>query len=426
MSNWNLSRRDVLRLGAASLLASGTSVPLFLARTAHAVAAEPGSRSKGRVLVVVQLDGGNDGLNTVVPYKDDAYRKARPRLQLPEKAVLKIDDRVAFHPALTRFGKLLEGRQLAVVQSVGYPNPNRSHFESMAVWHTARLAGFGGGQQGRPPDTPGWLARAMDAGRAGAGGDVPAIHVSSEVLPQALAGGQRHVPSLASLEQFRRRLGLPDGASATAQRAALDRVASGGHGRPGSLLSFVSGSAALTYQSSARLEGILAAGPTAGYPEEFGLARRLQLIAQLIKAGLSTPIYYTQLGGFDTHKAQAFDHQYLLSELGASVEAFVADLVKSGEAGRVVVLVFSEFGRRLAENGSAGTDHGTAAPLFLVGPAVKPGLHGPYPNLRDLDEGGDPKFAIDFRRVYAALLDRWLGCPSEKVLGARFEPVPIV
>jgi uncharacterized protein (DUF1501 family) len=410
----NLSRRDLLRLGTSSLVACGAGVPLFLARTAGAVA-PPGT--SGRVLVVVQLDGGNDGLNTVVPFKDDDYRKARPRLQIAEKAVLKIDGSVGFHPSLTDFAKLLEAGQLAVVQSVGYPNPNRSHFESMAIWHTAKL--------GAGSDAPGWLARLLDATPAPPGGDVPAIHLNSaaQPQPQALVGGQRHVPSLASLEQFRRRLGIPESAGAREQRAALDQLARREHGRPGSLLSFVERCAALSYTSSARLEKV-AAGPGPAYPP-FGLARRLRVIAQLIKAGLTTSIYYTQLGNFDTHSTQAATHAGLLFELGSSLRAFLGDLGKSGEGRRVVVLVFSEFGRRLAENASAGTDHGTAAPLFLAGPAVKGGLHGPYPDLRDLADG-DPKFAIDFRRVYATLLEGWLGCPAEKVLGAKFAHLPLL
>jgi uncharacterized protein (DUF1501 family) len=414
----NLSRRDLLRLGTSSLLAYGSGVPLFLAHTARAIAAEPGARTRGRVLVVVQLDGGNDGLNTVVPFQDDAYRKARPRLRVSEKAILKIDDRVGFHPALAGFAKLLESRQLAVVQSVGYPNPSRSHFDSMAIWHTAKL--------GARKDAPGWIARVLDATPTAPGGDAPAIHLSIGAQPQplALAGSQRHVPSLASLEQFHRRLGIPESAGAAEQRAALDRIAGRERGQPGSLLNFVARSVWLSYESSARFDHVVAAGSGAGYPPS-GLAQRLRVIAQLIKAGLTTSIYYTQLGSFDTHATQAGVHNGLLFELGASLQAFVTDLVKSGEGERVLVLVFSEFGRRLAENASAGTDHGTAAPLFLAGPAIHAGLHGPYPNLHDLDDGGDPKFAIDFRRVYTTLLDRWLGCPAEKVLGAKFDPLSL-
>jgi uncharacterized protein (DUF1501 family) len=272
---------------------------------------------------------------------------------------------------------------------------------------------------------PGWLARSLDATPVAPGGDVPALHVSGELLPQALAGSQRHVPSLASLEQFRRRLGVPRSAGAAEQRAALDRLSARERGKPGSLLQFVERSNVLTYTSSARLEGLRGGGGGAPYPEVYGLARRLKLVARLIKAGLTTSRYYTRLGGFDTHAGQANTHDGLLRELGASLQAFVNDLSAAGAGRRVVVLVFSEFGRRLGENASAGTDHGTAAPLFLVGPAVRAGLHGPYPNLRDL-EGGDPRFAIDFRRVYAALLERWVGCPAERVLGGTFDPLPVV
>jgi uncharacterized protein (DUF1501 family) len=412
------TRRDFLRLGTSTLLACGGGVPAFLARSAAALA-DGRPDAKGRILVVLQLDGGNDGLNTVVPYQDDAYRKHRPRLALPAKPLHKIDDRVALHPALRGFAKLLDARQLAVVQSVGYPNPNRSHFESMAIWHAARLQ--------RAGEAPGWLGRALDAQPAAPGGDAPALHISDATLPAALAGGQRHVPSLSSLEQFRRRLGVPAAAGASEQRVALDRLGGQPRGEPGSLLDFVQRNTVITYASSARLEGILngRAAPT-GYPDFYGLAHRLKLIAQLIKAGLTTSLYYTQLGGFDTHANQFGQHDNLLREVGDSLQAFLDDLHRSGEGQRVLVLVFSEFGRRLGENASGGTDHGTAAPVFLLGSPVKPGVHGPYPNLRDLDAGGDPKHALDFRQVYATVLDRWLGCPSEKVLGERFAHLSVL
>ena len=162
-----------------------------------------------------------------------------------------------------------------------------------------------------------------------------------------------------------------------------------------------------------------------GYPEFFGLAQRFRLIARLIKAGLTTSLYYTQLGGFDTHANQLGQHAALLQEVGSALQALLHDLDQSGEIRRVLVLVYSEFGRRLAENASGGTDHGTAAPVFLLGGSVRPGLHGPYPNLQDLADG-DPKHALDFRRVYATVLDRWLGCPSERVLGENFEHVAVV
>jgi uncharacterized protein (DUF1501 family) len=411
----NLTRRDVLHLGGSALLSCGAGVPLFLANSATALANNP-KRQRGRVLVIVQLDGGNDGLNTVVPFRDDTYRRLRPTLAVPANQVLRLNDDLGFHPSLTGFKRLYDDRKLAVVQSVGYPNPNRSHFESMAIWHTARLDPNRG--------TPGWLARCLDRGFSGSRRDAAALHVSPLLLPQALRGGMQHVPGLSLPEQLRRRLGMPE-PDAAAQRAALDQIAQRQHGVPGSLLQFVERTTVVSYASSARIERILRDAPTTAYPEFYGLARRLRLVAQLIKAGLETAIYYTELGGFDTHAAQFNSHAGLLREVGESLRAFVDDLHAAGEAERVLVLVFSEFGRRLAENGSAGTDHGTAAPVFLLGSAIRPGVHGPNPNLHDLADG-DPRFAIDFRRVYATILDRWLACPSEAVLGARYEHVPLI
>ncbi len=414
------TRREMMKLGlgTSALLASGQTIPLFLARSANALAGDRPA-AKGRILVVVQLDGGNDGLNTVVPYRDDEYKKRRPKLAIPAGEVKKIDDRVGLHPMLEPFAKLLEQERLAIVQSVGYPNPNRSHFESMAIWHTARTA--------VDKAAPGWLARALDR-RTGPDGDAAGLHIHEAFpLPGALAGGRQVVPSLARLEQFRRRLGMPQGDQAAAQVEALDRLARQDRGEPGSLLQFVERCSLITYTSSARLERLQQDHPAAkaDYPEFYGLARRLQLIAQLIKAGLTTTIYYTHLDGFDTHSGQLPQHANLMRELGQSLRAFLDDLQKSAESERVVVLVFSEFGRRLAENGSGGTDHGTAAPVFLLGQPVKAGLHGEHPNLTRLDDG-DPIQAVDFRRVYATLLDRWLDVPHRAVLGADFEPMPVL
>ena len=325
------------------------------------------------------------------------------------------------HPALGDFAKLLEQQRLAIVQSVGYPNPNRSHFESMAIWNTGR------------PDadkaTPGWLARAIDRRSASVAlGDTPGLHIhDASVLPRALEGGRQVIPSLARLEQFRRRLGVPEGANPVAQTEAIDRLDRESRGEPGSLLQFVERCRLITYASSARLERVRQDQPaaTSGYPDYYGLARRLQLIAQLIKAGLTTSIYYTQFDGFDTHGGQLQRHQQLLRELGISLRTFLDDLEKAHEADRVLVLVFSEFGRRLAENASGGTDHGTAAPVFLLGRPVKAGLHGPYPDLNHLVDG-DPRYAIDFRSLYATVLERWLDVPSRDVLGTAFETLPVL
>jgi uncharacterized protein (DUF1501 family) len=415
----NPTRREFIRLGLGSstLLACGTTVPEFLARSA--MAAPLGDRSTGRVLVVVELVGGNDGLNTVVPYADDAYGRNRPRLRIPAGSLHKLDDHVGLHPELGGLNDLWKKNELAIVQSVGYPNPNRSHFESEAIWYAGALDPEG--------NAAGWLNRGVARRATASDGDGSAIHVGDGELPGALRGDALSVASLDGLDQLVRRLGMPERDDTPAQRAALDRVTSLPRGEPGSHLQFIQRSQVVTFASSARIERILRAGQSESSPDYPGsaLGRRLRLVAQLIEAGLSTSVYYVQIDGFDTHRDQPGTHAALLSEFGDAVSAFFADLRRSREAGRVLLLAFSEFGRRLGENANLGTDHGTAAPVFLAGPSIKPGLHGPYPNLTDLEDG-DPRFAIDFRRVYATILDRWLGCPSRPVLGAEFPHLDLI
>jgi uncharacterized protein (DUF1501 family) len=409
------NRRDLLRLGlgAGSLVAAGAAAPAFLWRSASALATEKGESTKGRILVALYLAGGNDGLNTVVPYKDPEYPKLRPALHLARAPVHKINDRMALHPALDSWSKLLQMGQLAVIQGVGLPRANHSHFDSMNIWFTGRLD--------PQLDTPGWLARWADIRQARPGGDAPAVHVGVPPLPQALAGSRWQVPSLDRPERFRRRVGLAEANGAPALRKALDQVSADGQAREGSLLDYVQRSTAVTYTSSARLEKVFARGAgSEGYPPS-PLAQRLRLIAQIIKAGLHTSIYYTEQPGYDTHIDQAQNHERLLRELGGATRAFLDDLRKAGESKRVLMLLFSEFGRRVVARGN-GTDHGSGGPVFLLGDAVKPGLHGPYPDLGDLVDG-DLRPVIDFRRVYATVLDRWLGVSGAKVLGAKYQHV---
>jgi uncharacterized protein (DUF1501 family) len=413
------TRRELfqLGLGSSSLLACGTTVPAFLARSALALDDGPKREAGGPILVVIQLDGGNDGLNTVVPHGDDIYHKNRPKLALKAKDLKPVDDHIGLHPSLEPFAKLREEGQLAIIQSVGYPNPNRSHFESMAIWQTGRLHT---GQQ-----EPGWLARALDSGSEAPGGDAPGMHIAADALPQALRGGKHFVPSLATADQLHRRLGMPASDGASDQRAALDQIAGDSAINNNPLLQFVARSTVTTYASSARLEAVLHDDNTPEAPDSYPLTRRLRLIASMIKAGLSTSIYYTQLGGFDTHADQLNQHAGRLAELSRSVRTFLGDLDRSGDGQRVTVLIFSEFGRRLHENASAGTDHGTAAPVFLIGRRVRGGLYGPYPDLAHLKDD-DPEHAIDFRRVYATVLDQWLKLSSDITLGGTFDSLPLI
>ena len=284
------------------------------------------------------------------------------------------------------------------MQGVGYPNPNRSHFESMDVWHTCQRKGS--------PRSTGWLGRFLDASQKSADVDAPAIHVGSEKQPLALAADHVRVPSFGSPESFR----LQDGGNRQLGDA-IRALANGGKEPSDPLLGFLQSSTTSALAASERIAEALRDYKTpVTYPES-ALATRLKTIAQLIDAGLKTRVYYVELDGFDTHSQQAAAHAALLQQLGGAVRAFVEDVAHHGHGDRTLVMSFSEFGRRVAENASEGTDHGAAAPMFLAGSRVRGGLVGEHPSLNDLDDG-DLKFHTDFRQVYATLLERWLGWSS--------------
>ncbi len=406
------TRRRFLQttLGSSALLSAGLAVPAFLARSAKAA----GQQAAGdKILVVVQLSGGNDGLNTVIPFGHDGYGRNRIVLRIPDNQVLKLNDHFGLHPQMTGFKKLYENQRLAIVHGVGYPNPDRSHFRSMDIWHTAKPE--------REDKIDGWLGRCIDCERREAGQDVPALHLGQNQLPLALVSQRTPVPSIESMEGFR--LQTSGGALPLSSLSQLAEAA-----RPDSppLLDFLRRSTLNAYSSSAEVQQALKEERSATQYPEFALAQKLKQVAQLIDARLSTQLYYVSLDGFDTHANQLPAHAALLNQLSASVSAFVDDLAARGHLDRVLVMCFSEFGRRVRENASQGTDHGTAAPVFLAGGRVASGLIGTQPTLDDLDGEGDLKFNADFRQLYATLLDDWIGCPSEAVLGRRFEKLPVM
>jgi uncharacterized protein (DUF1501 family) len=411
------SRRRFLQtsLRSSTLVAIGAStVPGFLGRSA--LAARTGKSSE-RILVVVQLLGGNDGLNTVVPHGIDGYNRGRRALRLSPSQVHKITPEIGLHPAMGAMAKLLERGRLGIVQGVGYPNPDRSHFRSMEIWETGRLE-----SDAQALET-GWLGRALDAKGRKPGDDPPALHVGGGALPQALRSRKTEVPALESLESYKLQIDGPEPDRKTT-RSALTALASVERRDDDPTLGFIRRTTLSAYESSNRLEQLVPkSGGGPKYPN-FSLARRLELVAQMIKADFGTRIFYTSLDGFDTHANQLGTHQALLNELSDSIAAFHDDLAAAGMADRVAVLSFSEFGRRVQENASQGTDHGAAAPVFLVGPVATAGLFGAHPSLDDLDDG-DLKFHTDFRRVYAALLADWLDCPPASVVGAGFPPLPL-
>ena len=397
------TRRRFLARGLrdSTLIALAPTLPGFLARTAQAAAPE----RYGRILVVLQLDGGNDGINTVVPFKDEGYAKYRKAIRLPAKRLIQINSEVGLHPAMADTGRLLESGRLAIVPGVGYPNPSRSHFRSMAIWQSARL-------DERDHTGLGWVGRGLDEGPPTRDGAPAAMLIGPDSPPPAMRGRRSISAALDRLDDY----ALSD---KEAEAYSTGRPAGGDD-----LGEFLRRSLLDAYATADRLESVAAARDGhASYPES-ELARRLGLTARLIKAGLGTRVYYLEQGGYDTHGQQLSRHATLLEELSISLKAFLDDLAASKLDDRVLVLVFSEFGRRVEENGSMGTDHGTSGPVFLAGPSVQPGLVGIYPSLTDLQDG-DLKMTVDFRRVYATVLGSWLGLPSKQALGGAFEPLPL-
>jgi uncharacterized protein (DUF1501 family) len=402
------TRRQFLThaLKGSSLVALSAVVPQFVARTAQAAA--PG---KDNILVVLELTGGNDGLNTVIPYADDLYHKARPTLRQTKDVVVRLDDHVGLHSAMQGLRPLWQQGQLAVVQGVGYPNSERSHFESMDVWQSAAP---------QRKVTTGWLGRAA-AETDNRSGGVPILHVGAR-LPLAVTGAPGGgAVTVNDQNSFRLEL-RGDRPGRQARRRLLEDLAKpAGPAGKDDLASFVQRRQVETLTAVETLRDLLE-GPHAVARPGSGLGAKLQLIAGLIARGFGTRIFYVNLESFDTHSDQGPTHSTLLGELANSVAGFFQALKATGHDRRVRLMTFSEFGRRVQENGSRGTDHGAASCLFVAGPSVNGGVVGKHPSLADLD-AGDLKFHTDFRRVYATLLDGWLGCDGKAVLGAAWDHV---
>jgi len=404
----SLSRRDFL--GRSTLLGFSSSLPAFLGQTARATPPAARAGARETILVVVQLTGGNDGLNTVIPYADPEYRKLRPTIGIAKPDVKKLSDELGLHPAMAGMADLYEKRQLSVIQAVGYPNPSQSHFRSMDIW-----------QAGSTEEdlSEGWLGRAMKQ-KAMTGFHLAAN--GNETAPLALAGAPTRVPSLTSLADFQLRTAAADAADQKRQRQLISAATQATTPTPSPLLNFVRRTAAETYASSERLRELsLKDNSTVVYPNT-SFANRLKLAAQLIDAEVGARIVYLSLDGFDTHAGQGGGtgvHANLLQTLSEGIAAFFRDLSARGQAERVCLMTFSEFGRRARENGSAGTDHGSAAPMFLIGPKVRAGIVGQHPSLTHLD-AGNLAFTIDFRRIYAAILTDWLGIDSDPIVGNAF------
>jgi uncharacterized protein (DUF1501 family) len=427
-------------LGAAATW----TLPVFLEKTffaLDALAADTGTQTvtgkDGAILVVLQMAGGNDGLNTVIPYADDAYHVARPRLRLGADQLLKIDNHIALNPKLAGLKSLYDEGHVAIVQGVGYPNPNRSHFRSTEIWQTASDADR--------TLSDGWLGRYFDNCCTGAD---PTVGVAiGEETPQAFAAKNPTGVTFSRPEQFRFRSSEPGNGRMSTEEMFFRELNEAGAGEdsdaavsnaggsigaiPGktkndlSTLDFLQRTALDAQLSSDKILAIARKYKSSVPYPQGQLAASLNIIARMIAGGLPTRVYYASQGGFDTHAGQINTHERLMGEFNDAVAAFVADLKQQGNFERVLLMTFSEFGRRVQENANNGTDHGAAAPMFVLGGAVKPGLFGKHPSLTDLDHG-DLRFNTDFRSVYGTVLDQWLKAPSEIVLGRKFRGLPVL
>lgn len=408
-----ISRRGFLK-GAAMFSSIGIA-PAFLAQTAELASGDTAPIAgfkDGRILVVVQLGGGNDGLNTLVPWSNDAYYRGRPTLGLKKDRLIRITDDLAANDKLAELMKLYDSGQVAMIEGVGYPNPDRSHFRSMEIWHTA--------SDSDEYLSRGWIGRYFDNCCSGSARPQAGVALGKE-RPQAFDGEKGIGVAFDDPMNFGWR---PGKATDTAQN--FERINAAG----------AAGNDTLNFLRHTTSNAIMSSYEVKEAAQRAGLVRGaqgqrpnqkdpLQTVAALIRGDLQTRIYYVSTSGFDTHANQLGTQDQLLERFAASIANFQRTLEADGNADRVVTLVFSEFGRRVEQNASGGTDHGTAAPMFLIGKPVKAGLHGAAPNLTDLDDG-DLKFSVDFRSVYASVLKDWFGVAPEKVLNKKFTPLPVI
>ena len=433
------TRRDFLRSTVLGASAAWT-VPMFVERTfgqlhqsSKDLAVQGVTGKDDSILVVLQLAGGNDGLNTLVPYSDDAYQKARPRLAKSKKEIIQLNDYVGLNNSMPFLGSLFKEGNLGIVQGVGYPNPNRSHFVSTSIWETCDTNNH---------SSTGWLGRYFDNACPGAD---PTVGISfNKTQPESFGATQNpdvclNSPELyrwingggeqAEAERFFAMLNQPDAEhDAPTDGASIDMPAGGKTGgiKGEGNLAFLERVALDARVSSKTILELAAKHKTTVSYDGTPLARNLNLVSRMIAGGMPTRVYYVSHGGFDTHNQQVNSHDRLLAQLDGALKSFFADLKQQGNDKRVVLMTFSEFGRRVEENASAGTDHGKASCLFVAGPGVKGGLFGKHPSLTDLSQG-DLQHTVDFRSVYGSLLADWLKTPNLKpILGADYPNLKLI
>jgi uncharacterized protein (DUF1501 family) len=410
------TRREFLTHGLG-IVGVGAALPNFML---NAALAGPKAADE-KIVVALLLTGGPDGLSIVPPYGHADYYKIRKTLGIPASSLIKLNDEVGLHPALTGFKELLDQGSMACVLGTGYPNFNLSHFTGRDIWESATEQDT----TGRPGAT-GWLGRLVDHTCKGNPDPTLNVAVGPGRLPLIVTGREHPGIGFATPDSFRF-----SGARSPKEQALYAKLNELTAAPNEDDLQFVTQTAVNANVASVRIGELATKYQTpVTYPDtQFG--NSVRTIAGLINSGLSARVYYAAqgiavFGGYDTHADQVRRIGVLLDELSQTVAAFYKDLARCGNAKRVMTFTFSEFGRRVQENYSGGTDHGLAQPMFVFGPGLKPGVHGKQPSLTDLDDRGNLKMLIDFRRVYAAMLDRWLGLPSEPILGKKYEPLDCI
>ena len=409
-----LTRRKFLLASGvtgAAALAGGATV-LSLRELHSAATTDPLPPGQG-ILVLLTLYGGNDGLNTVIPAADPAYQRARPDLAYQPHEVLDLGDGLGLNPAMTAMHDLWHSGKLAIVRGVGYPQPNHSHFVSMDIWQTASPT---------EPGTSGWLGRWLDGQPDDQLRALRAVSVGG-VLPPVLAGAKTAGSAL-PLGRFN----LPGGAPGQALKAlgtasAQDCPNAAYAARDTADLFTVSTAFGSTLAGAGKIKQSAGNKPKAA--STGALAQQLDIVASCIESSVPTRVYAVSLGGFDTHSAEKGTQSALLKQVSDAIGAFRQRIAAGPRAKDVVLLAYSEFGRRVTANANDGTDHGTAGPVFVVGESVHGGFVGEQPSLTDLDNG-DLKFHTDFRSVYATVLNRVLGADPASILGGSFPALSFV
>jgi len=394
-----IKRREFLQVG--SLATASFMMPKFLKAFEKGQLVPPGNK----VLVILQLSGGNDGLNTVIPVRNDIYYKVRPRLGIEKSKALLLNDEVGLHPALGGLRELYDDGSLGILNGVGYPNPDRSHFRSMDIWHSA--------SKSDEYVNTGWIGRYLDAQCSGCDKPTQALEID-DTLSLALKG--EHAKALA-MRDPRRLYGTAN------EKFFKDVVANHKDEAGEQPVDYLYKTMAETVASADYIFKQSRQHPTnAQYPST-GLGQSFKTIASLIFSEIDTKVYYVSLGSFDTHVGQSGQQQRLFTEMNDAIKAFVADLKSKNRFQDVMLMSFSEFGRRVAQNASGGTDHGTANNMFFISGGLKQkGMLNALPDLSDLQDG-DLKHTVDFKQVYASLLRNWLNADDLKILGRKYEPL---